>query len=1735
MKRALSVFGATLKNWLALLCLSSLALGAHAAQVLVLMDTDNNAMTGCTVVAGGESFAGVETILTTDVNPVTSPPTVTSVAQQNCVTPATNTFGPPAAVSTGGWMIGAGQGVGGGDVIETYFPPAIPFGTYRLGFVYTDSQSGSDVLFTRTGAAGGPAILYAFGEPPGVVPALSRLGLLLLALGLSACAFVVLRRYKAPLLIVVAVVSMVVASSTWAAIVLDGMIADWTGINPIATDTAGDAPAGSDLTAVFAKAEIAAGRMYFRADVKLRSAQTINFTSTAPAAAAVGGATYTVTATGGASGNPVTFAIDASASSVCSIAGSTVSFAGVGTCVINANQAGNASYNAAPQVQQSFAVGKGSQTISFTSTAPVGATVGGATYAVTATATSGLAVSLAIDASASAVCSISGSTVSFTGVGNCVINANQAGNASYNAAPQLQQTFAVSMGSQTISFTSTAPAAAAVGGATYTVAATATSGLAVSLAIDASAGSVCSIAGSTVSFTGVGTCVINANQAGNASYNAAPQLQQSFAVGKGSQTISFTSTAPVGATVGGATYTVTATATSGLTVSLAIDASASTVCSISGSTVSFIGAGTCVINANQAGNASYNAAPQLQQTFAVGKASQTISFTSSAPAGATVGGATYAVTATATSGLTVSLAIDASASAVCSISGSTVSFTGVGNCVINANQAGNASYSAATQVQQTFAVAKGSQTISFTSSAPVGAAVGGATYAVTATATSGLTVSLAIDASASAVCSISGSTVSFTGVGNCVINANQAGNASYNAAMQVQQTFAVAKGSQTISFTSSAPAATFGGATYTVTATATSGLTVNFAIDASASSVCSISGSTVSFVGAGTCVINANQTGNSNYNAATQVQQTFAVAKANQTISFTSTAPAAASVGGATYTVTATATSGLTVSFTIAASASSICSISGSTVSFIGAGNCVINANQVGNTNYNAAPQVQQPFAVKGTQTITFTSTVPTAAVYTGTTYTVAATGGASGNAVTFTIDASASAVCSISGTTVSFTGTGTCKINANQAGSTFYEPASQVQQTFTVGPKLVGDSYTAVGNTQLVITGYTPLPSASEPYMTSTTGILANDTSDTTITLTTVSGAATTAGGLITIDSTGKFIYTPPVGKASGTDTYVYTGTSNSVSRTATITFNFSAIVWYVNSASAAATHDGRSNTPFLNMGTGANGLGTALSGAGPAAGAYIYVHQGVSPLQATTGAYTLKANQTLIGARATLTVPTVPPGGPTFTIPGNALTMPTLSGTLSANGASGLTVDGVGMSTGSLTAINLQNSDGNFTFRSVTTNGAPSGIVWNNAINATGLLKVTGDGTTNTCKTGTAACSGGMIQNSTGDGIALTRAKVDLALMLIGNNANSGIKGTSVKGFKATDILVRNNPNAAGEQAGILLNDLADTAASITRADVSGSTEDNVRVHNSTATGTITISDSTIKNNSVTLGNTGVFFQTTGTATLTGTVQNSTLSGNAAIALRGDSAESSVLSAIFTGNTITAGSPNVGNLGIVVSRAGASGLDFNIANNIVSGLPSTLVNVFSGSGPGTGVGTVQGNTLTGIGIGGNQIGIRVLNSGSSALGFGTLNVNVKNNTVSNIDLAYGILGEASGATGTGGLLKLAVTGNTVNVVAGGNAADAIRVQERHTSTVCAKISGNTTNAGGPTFYGLQLRHSPTTTAAFNLEGLTSGAQSDPTVHDFLAAQNPGVASVGPLIGSPITGVATGSCGITP
>jgi carboxypeptidase family protein len=117
------------------------------------------------------------------------------------------------------------------------------------------------------------------------------------------------------------------------------------------------------------------------------------------------------------------------------------------------------------------------------------------------------------------------------------------------------------------------------------------------------------------------------------------------------------------------------------------------------------------------------------------------------------------------------------------------------------------------------------------------------------------------------------------------VAASFAGDGSY-ASSSGTNSLTIAKANQTITFGPLADKTT-SDPPFTVTATASSGLTVTF----TASGPCTVSGNTVTITGAGTCTITAHQAGNSNYNAAPDVPQSFNIT------SSTSTGPSAAFVG----------------------------------------------------------------------------------------------------------------------------------------------------------------------------------------------------------------------------------------------------------------------------------------------------------------------------------------------------------------------------------------------------------------------------------------------------------------------------------------------------------------------------------------------------------------------------------------------------------------------------------------------------------------------------------------------------------------------------------------------------------------------------------------------------------------------------------------------------------------------
>jgi hypothetical protein len=106
--------------------------------------------------------------------------------------------------------------------------------------------------------------------------------------------------------------------------------------------------------------------------------------------------------------------------------------------------------------------------------------------------------------------------------------------------------------------------------------------------------------------SGTGTCTVMYDQAGNANYNAAPEVTETVTAQKASQSISVTTHAPANA-VFGSQFTVAATAPCG-----AVTNSSSGSCTNSGATFTITSPnGTCTVKYSQGGNANYNAAPAV--------------------------------------------------------------------------------------------------------------------------------------------------------------------------------------------------------------------------------------------------------------------------------------------------------------------------------------------------------------------------------------------------------------------------------------------------------------------------------------------------------------------------------------------------------------------------------------------------------------------------------------------------------------------------------------------------------------------------------------------------------------------------------------------------------------------------------------------------------------------------------------------------------------------------------------------------------------------------------------------------------------------------------------------------------------------------------------------------------------------------------------------------------------------
>lgn len=264
-------------------------------------------------------------------------------------------------------------------------------------------------------------------------------------------------------------------------------------------------------------------------------------------------------------------------------------------------------------------------------------------------------------------------------------------------------------------------------------------------------------------------------------------------------------------------------------------------------------------------------------TSAAGAQNQTITF--GALSNVTYGDAPFALTATASSGLTVSYI--SSDPLVASISGNTVTIVGVGTATITASQAGDGvNWNAAPDVDQTLTVDPKNLTVT-------GAVAqdkdydGNTNAAITGATLVGVVGMDDVNVSGGGTFASADAGTGISVTANLVLGGADAGN--YTLTQPTGLSANINQAAQTITFGALAPKTT-ADAPFNLTATASSGLPVSYI--SSNLSVVSISGNLVTINGPGSATITASQAGDGNYLPATSVDQVQVVTVAPSTVTY---------------------------------------------------------------------------------------------------------------------------------------------------------------------------------------------------------------------------------------------------------------------------------------------------------------------------------------------------------------------------------------------------------------------------------------------------------------------------------------------------------------------------------------------------------------------------------------------------------------------------------------------------------------------------------------------------------------------------------------------------------------------------------------------------------------------------------------------------------------------------------
>jgi hypothetical protein len=208
----------------------------------------------------------------------------------------------------------------------------------------------------------------------------------------------------------------------------------------------------------------------------------------------------------------------------------------------------------------------------------------------------------------------------------------------------------------------------------------------------------CTVLSGVVNFMRAGICTLVAHATTGTNYVATNGSPQSFTIGKAITTISINNI-PSGS---GAMYGKSFVPTYAYSGDGKTSATSSTlsVCKVTDGKVGFVGVGTCTLTAHANAGTNYAAVNGSPQSFAIAKATTTISV-KNIPTNAKKGGnftPTYNYIGDGTASVT------SSTTSVCTVSGSVVNFVNSGTCTLAAQATAGINYAATTGSPQSFTI-----------------------------------------------------------------------------------------------------------------------------------------------------------------------------------------------------------------------------------------------------------------------------------------------------------------------------------------------------------------------------------------------------------------------------------------------------------------------------------------------------------------------------------------------------------------------------------------------------------------------------------------------------------------------------------------------------------------------------------------------------------------------------------------------------------------------------------------------------------------------------------------------------------------------------------------------------------------------------------------------------------------------------------------------------------------------